>query len=95
MTRPKNAFECGTCHSWWTGQLTSHCSGCHRTFTGLTAFDAHRDGNHANGTRHCVDPATLTDSKGQPAPLVDAGRSYPCWGYPSDGTEWWKTDGAA
>ena len=72
---------CGRCENIWGGLNTAHCSGCHRTFTGLTAFDRHRDGSHAKGTRHCVDPSTLG--------LVDAGRAYPRWGYPSDPDGYW------
>ncbi|TDH48865.1 hypothetical protein E2F47_22125 [Mycobacterium eburneum] len=71
--------ECAKCRQRWGGLNTSHCSACHQTFTGLTAFDKHRDGNHAHGTRHCVAPQSVG--------LVDAGRGYPCWGHPSTG-EW-------
>lgn len=81
--RPSNAIVHAKCGQWWTGTRTSHCSGCCRTFAGLAAFDAHRDGNHARGERHCVDPETVG--------LVDSGRAYPCWGHPSDGTQWWKS----
>lgn len=28
----------------WTGRGACHCSACHQTFTGLTAFDKHRAG---------------------------------------------------
>lgn len=80
--RPSRSIECGTCGAWWTRELTAHCSGCHRTYTGMTAFDAHRSGSHTAGTRHCLDPADVG--------LVDAGRAYPCWGTKGDGTEWWK-----
>jgi hypothetical protein len=31
----------------------AHCTCCHRTFGGVTGFDAHRN----NG--HCLDPSTL------------------------------------
>ncbi|WP_156837314.1 hypothetical protein [Nesterenkonia alba] len=34
-----------------------HCGACCRTFSGLGAFDAHRQGNHGP-ERHCADPAT-------------------------------------
>jgi hypothetical protein len=80
-TRPPHG--CSGCDARWDGFNTAHCGtgGCHRTFTGLKAFDAHRKGSHAKGTRHCVDPATVG--------LVDAGRGYPCWGHPGDGTKWW------
>lgn len=65
---------CAKCPNRWGGLNTAHCSACHQTFTGITAFDKHRDGNHANDTRHCVHPTTVG--------LVDAGRPYPCWGLP-------------
>ena len=68
------------CGATWGGVTTAHCAGCCVTFSGLTAFDAHRKG----GT--CITPAE--------AKLVQTGRDYPCFGYPSTGSEWWK-DGAA
>lgn len=46
------------------------------TFTGLSAFDKHRDGSHAKSTRHCVSPESVG--------LIEAGRAYPCWGFPGD-----------
>lgn len=86
------------CGAQWGGLNTAHCSaeGCHRTFTSVAAFDAHRVGpwgvdrrgqkrrmpGYADGTRHCADPTTVG--------LVDAGRAYPCWGFPSDGGKWWE-----
>lgn len=75
-------FGCARCDNRWNGYKTAHCGaqGCHRTFTSTSAFDKHHDGSHANDTRHCVDPATVG--------LVDAGRSYPCWGWPSDDRDW-------
>lgn len=33
------------CGAYWGGSKTCHCARCHRTFTGLTAFDAHRPGH--------------------------------------------------
>lgn len=66
--------QCG-CGASWGGLNTAHCDACHRTFTGITAFDRHRDGSHSSGTRHCVNPATVG--------LVDAARNYACWGFPN------------
>jgi hypothetical protein len=78
---PRNRYFCSGCGAWWSGLLTAHCTGCDRTFTGFTAFDEHRAGSHASGTRHCVDPASVG--------LVDAGRAYPCWGSArSDDDRW-------
>jgi hypothetical protein len=53
---------------------TCHCPTCHATFTRYSTFDIHRAGSHSQGTRHCVEPATVG--------LVDAGRAYPCWAQP-------------
>lgn len=78
--KPRQATECPRCTSWWTGLNTSHCTACHRTFTGITAFDKHRDGSHSASTRHCVEPESVG--------LVDAGRAYPCWGFPGTDTHW-------
>lgn len=35
--------SCG-CGARWGGLKTCHCVRCHRTFTGLTAFDQHQTG---------------------------------------------------
>jgi hypothetical protein len=70
---------CGRCGAEWTGYSTCHCSaaGCHRTFTSITAFDAHRTGSHANGERHCLDPATVG--------LVPVTKTYwTGWGNPGE-----------
>jgi hypothetical protein len=34
----------------------AHCPSCGRHFGGDRAFDFHRAGDHADGTRHCVSP---------------------------------------
>lgn len=65
---------CPRCDAWWSGLNTCHCSVCHHTLTGYTAFDAHRAGSHAKGERHCL---TMEESG-----MVDAGRGYPCWTIP-------------
>lgn len=70
--------HCSGCDARWNGFSTCHCAACHRMFTGLTAFDKHRGGKHADDTRHCVDPES--------AGLVHADRAYPCWGFPNDGS---------
>jgi len=70
---------CARCPNRWGGVNTSHCGGCHETFTGLSAFEAHRQGDHGNDTRHCVSPTE--------AGLTMTARGY--WGSPGDGTEWW------
>jgi hypothetical protein len=40
-------------------------------------FDRHRAGSHTHDDRRCLDPAAVG--------LVDAGRAYPCWGFPGRG----------
>lgn len=44
--------SCGGCQGTWTGTAKAHCSGCHRTFSGISAFDAHRVRSS------CADPST-------------------------------------
>lgn len=81
---PRKSITCPHCDNQWSGLFSCHCggtAGCHRSFTSVTAFDKHRTGSHAYGTRHCVDPATLTDKDGQPA-LVPADRAWPGWSMP-------------
>lgn len=75
---------CGRCASRWGGLNTAHCGACHQTFTGIHAFDRHRTGSHSGGTRHCQPPAIVG--------LIDAGREYPCWGFPT-GTNPWAVAG--
>ena len=65
-------FRCG---ATWGGLSTCHCAGCCMTFSGLTAFDAHRKGGA------CLTPG---DAK-----LVDSGRDYVCFGFPGTGDAWW------
>lgn len=36
--------RCGECPATWWGLAMAHCRACHRTFTGVTAFSAHRVG---------------------------------------------------
>jgi hypothetical protein len=45
---PKNAIVHGECGSWWTGAERAHCSGCHLTLSGMTAFVRHRRGLRCN-----------------------------------------------
>jgi len=39
---PVKVFTCGGCPARWTLHRRAHCSGCHLTFTGISAFDQHR-----------------------------------------------------
>ncbi len=76
-------ITCGGCGGRWTGLTACHCSGknCHRTFTSLSAFDLHRSGSHARGTRHCLDPATVLSQTGERL-LVPANKPWPGWSGP-------------
>jgi hypothetical protein len=72
---------CSTCSAEWGGMNTAHCARCHTTFTGITAFDAHRRGGI------CI-PA---ESVG----LSRTNRAYPCHGYPTDESDrWWANQGS-
>ena len=65
------------CGARWSGSRTAHCGGtCHRTFTGVSTFDAHRVGGR------CVEP-------GASGLVLVPGRAYEVWGTytdPSDDT---------
>ncbi|WP_445944812.1 MULTISPECIES: FDXHR family putative zinc-binding protein [unclassified Rhodococcus (in: high G+C Gram-positive bacteria)] len=69
--------KCTKCGAVWSGMNTGHCMACHTTFTGITAFDAHRRG----GACQTPDSVGLSLTK----------RAYPCYGYPSDETDHWWT----
>lgn len=64
---------CAGCRSRWAGSRTAHCAApyCHRTFSGVGPFDAHRLAGR------CVDPVLV-------GMALVSGRPYPCWGYPAD-----------
>lgn len=49
----------GACGKSWKqrGNRSGHCSGCHVTFYGITAFDQHHTRGDGGGPI-CVDPAT-------------------------------------
>jgi hypothetical protein len=87
-TRENSAREAGMvartkCGAHWGGSKTCHCTVCHRSFTVVRAFDAHRRGSYEPDRRRCVDPATVG--------LIDAGRAYPCWGYPQSKVDNWQS----
>jgi hypothetical protein len=71
---PPGMIICPRCTAIWGGLNTCHCPACHRTFTVIAANDKHRAGSHARDERHCLEPSRVG--------LVDAGRAYPCWGFP-------------
>jgi len=64
MTQPWQTPTCNTCGTQWrqSGNRTGHCSGCHRTFSGIAAFDAHQ--TVPEGRIVCRDPGTLTTHSG-------------------------------
>jgi hypothetical protein len=73
---------CARCRSTWTGFSAAHCDGCHQTFTGREAFDAHRVGTHAK--RRCADPAVVG--------LVKIRRPHwTGWGHPAGHNGWAAT----
>lgn len=73
---------CGQCKAEWGGMNTAHCAGCHVTYTGITAFDAHRKGSK------CNTPGSVG--------LSLTNRAYPCYGYPADENgAWWATETAS
>jgi len=75
-------ITCGRYRAHWTGLGTTHCSGCHRTFTGVTAFDIHRRGGQ------CHDPATVLDRNGEPRLVPVTRRYWIGWGQPGQDTRW-------
>lgn len=68
MTNAPIEYTCGGCPIRWTGLSTCHCSGCHRTFGGVSLFDSHRSVAGPHGS--CRDPQTLRDH-GEPLRLID------------------------
>jgi hypothetical protein len=50
---------CGGCDVRWhqRGNQTGHCSGCHRTFQGVSTFDAHQ--RLVDGRSVCLDPQDI------------------------------------
>ncbi|MFC8182425.1 hypothetical protein ACFULT_26435 [Rhodococcus sp. NPDC057297] len=61
---------CPRCQKRWGGMNTCHCTGCHTTFSGITAFDAHRRGGICS-------PPMIVGLR-----LTD--RAYECYGHPAD-----------
>jgi hypothetical protein len=66
---------CSGCSATWTGLAACHATCCHRTFTGIYAFDQHRLGGE------CHNPA----DRG----LVQVEKpQWSGWGCPGDDTRW-------
>jgi len=80
-----NQFGCGKCDSRWGGYRTAHCAQCHKTFSGIDAFDKHLDIDYRrpSGTEvACKEPRVCR--------LVVNSLGY--WGsdQPRPGTVWTK-----
>lgn len=64
--KPEPPITCSGCPATWTAPTACHCAaeGCHRTFSGVALFDAHRaaEGKHGG----CIDPAAIVKKNGQP-----------------------------
>jgi len=56
--KPQPPNTCGRCDAEWTGVRACHCSGCHRTFAGISAFDSHRGSRSEHG--ECRDVAAMS-----------------------------------
>lgn len=68
LRRPEELpHTCAKCTNRWSGANTAHCATCHNTFTGVAAFDKHRQ----NGK--CAHPAEVNLT-------LNPTRAYPCWG---------------
>lgn len=59
-------MKTATCHcgARWvqSGNRTGHCASCHRTFSGVSAFDRHQ--TIVDGKSACLDPATRRGGDG-------------------------------
>lgn len=75
--------HCPRCPVRWSGANTGHCGACHRTFTGVIAFDKHR----VRGK--CVNPETILNQKGERV-LALTSRAYLCWGAAGDKPSFWE-----
>lgn len=43
---------CSGCKARWGGLSTAHCAACHRTFSGVSAFEKHKPGQ-------CLHPSSV------------------------------------
>lgn len=73
---------CTKCLAQWGGMNTCHCTACHQTFSGITAFSAHRLGYTEGPKRPRGGCQTMED-----AGLVLADRKYTCYTIPQAVTE--------
>ncbi len=74
---------CSGCSRTWTGFSMAHCGSCHtHTFSGVTAFDRHRQRGQ------CLDPGKVfkTEEDGSKTPVYELRTSgpEPIWAFPAD-----------
>ncbi len=56
----RGAITCSGCTAKWTGLGRAHCSSCHMTYTGISAFEQHRGAISEGAPRgFCHDPVSL------------------------------------
>jgi hypothetical protein len=60
--RPVPPITCSGCPATWTATTAAHCSGCHRTFSGIGLFDLHRSQYGERGS--CIDPDNVRNQAG-------------------------------
>lgn len=81
------AGSCWKCSKTWGGMRAEHCGVCHETFTGTTAGDMHRVGDHAvfegPDRRRCLDADEMRE-KG----MTQNARGIWCTGKPVE--RWWE-----
>lgn len=81
--------SCRDCGTTWTGHKPEHCTQCHRTFTGTSAGDKHRTGDHQVKTgpvrRRC-----LTDDEMAGSGLALNAKGL--WGWPGPDRKWWEDE---
>jgi hypothetical protein len=83
---------CSGCDNTWTGVNICHCgSGCHRTFSSIALFDAHRAGGEG-----CQDPASMRFVAGKQAgELRMRLNAHDVWVGNQPRPQFWETQGAA
>lgn len=79
--KKSNAWDgtntCSGCDARWKSVTAAHCGNCHRTFSSVSLFDAHRSTAGEHGK--CLDPAKLRDGKGNRTHYWREGHSGLMW----------------
>jgi hypothetical protein len=71
---------CAKCQTSFQGSKTSHCCGCHETFSSITAFDKHQRPSGAEEL--CKSPELVG--------LVRHSRTWgEVWGFPAQASGFW------